>query len=117
YRVNDSTVIRGGIGMAYMPYADNTWLYNYPVRANNAYNNCNSYSSAQYTCSGNINSQPVTFQSGFPAPVPVNIPTSGIYQIDPTNTLLNNQTFVYIPLDYHNPYVYSYNLALQQALP
>ncbi|SDF80243.1 carboxypeptidase regulatory-like domain-containing protein [Terriglobus roseus] len=120
YRVSDNTVVRGGIGMAYMPYADNTWLYNYPVRANNAYTSCgsgSSYLAAQYTCSGNTNSQPVTFQSGFPAPVPVVVPTSGIYQIDPSNSLLNNQTYIYIPQDYHNPYVYSYNFAVQQALP
>lgn len=120
YRVNDGTVVRGGIGMGYMPYADNTWLYNYPVRANNAYTSCgtgSSYLSAQYTCSGNVNSQPVTFQSGFPAPVPVVVPASGVYQIDASNSLLNNQTYIYIPQNYHNPYVYSYNLSLQQALP
>ncbi|AFL90412.1 hypothetical protein Terro_4207 [Terriglobus roseus DSM 18391] len=120
YRVTDQTVVRGGIGMAYMPYADNTWLYNYPVRANNAYTSCgsgSSFLSAQYTCSGNVNSQPVTFQSGFPAPVPVVVPPSGVYQIDASNSLLNNQTYIYIPQDYHNPYVYSYNLSVQQALP
>ena len=121
FRANDKLVIRGGVGMAYMPYADNTWLYNYPVRANNAYTSCgsgSSYLAAQYTCSnGNVSAQPVTFQSGFPAPVPVVVPTSGVYQIDASNSLLNNQTYIYIPQDYHNPYVYSYNLAVQQALP
>lgn len=117
YRVTDGTVLRGGFGMSYVPYQDNTWLYNYPVRANNAYNNCNSYGAAQYTCTGNVSSQPVTFQSGFPAPVPVTIPSTGIYQITSSNSLLNNQSYVYIPLDYHNPYVYSYNLTVQQALP
>ena len=120
FRASDKTVIRGGVGMAYMPYADNTWLYNYPVRANNAYTSCgsgSSYLSAQYSCSGNVNAQPVTFGSGFPAPVPVVVPTSGIYQIDPSNALLNNQSYIYIPLNYHNPYVYSYNLAVQQSLP
>ncbi|MEK6398833.1 MAG: TonB-dependent receptor, partial [Terriglobus sp.] len=120
YRINDKTVVRGGVGMAYMPYADNTWLYNYPVRANNAYTSCgsgSSYLAAQYTCTGNTYSQPVTFQSGFPAPVPVTVPTSGVYQIDPSNSLLNNQTYIYIPQNYHNPYVYSYNVMLQQALP
>ena len=117
YRVNDKTVVRGGVGMAYMPYADNTWLYNYPVRANNSYNSCTTYGSAQYNCNNNTNSQAVTFQSGFPAPVPVTIPTSGVYQIDASNTLLNNQTYIYIPQNYHNPYVYSYNVAVQQSLP
>lgn len=120
YRVNDKTVVRGGIGMAYMPYADNTWLYNYPVRANNAYSSCgsgSSYLAAQYNCNNNTYQQPVTFQGGFPTPVPVVVPTSGVYQIDPTNTLLNNQSYIYIPLNYHNPYVYSYNFMVQQALP
>lgn len=118
YRATDNTVIRGGVGMAYMPYADNTWLYNYPVRANNAYQVCGTaYMAAQYTCANNTYQQPVTFQSGFPAPVPVVVPSSGIYQIDPSNPTLNNQTYIYIPKDYHNSYVYSYNLAVQQALP
>ncbi len=121
YRVNDGTVLRGGVGMSYTPYEDNTWLYNYPVRANNAYGTCGSggsYLATQYSCSnGNVYQQPVTFQSGFPAPVPVAVPASGTYQIDPTNALLNNQSYIYIPLNYHNPYIYSYNLAVQQALP
>lgn len=124
YRVSDATVVRGGVGMAYAPFEDNTWLYNYPVRSNNTYGACSiggnstsqSYTPAQYACTGTYN--PITMSQGFPAPVPVPIPSNGIIQIASSQTdYLNTQAYTYIPLDYKNPYIYSWNLAIQQALP
>ncbi|MGH9583948.1 MAG: carboxypeptidase regulatory-like domain-containing protein, partial [Bryobacteraceae bacterium] len=38
YRLTNSTVIRSGFGISYTPFPDNTYAYNYPVKANNAYN-------------------------------------------------------------------------------
>ena len=46
YRVNEGTVLRGGFGISYTPYPDNSYAYNYPVRSNNAYNPLNSYQPA-----------------------------------------------------------------------
>ena len=37
YRVSDDTVVRGGFGISYTPFPDNTYAYNYPIRANNSY--------------------------------------------------------------------------------
>ena len=36
YRISDETVVRGGFGISYMPFPDNNYAYNYPIRANNA---------------------------------------------------------------------------------
>lgn len=111
YRATEQTVIRGGFGISYTQYPDNSYLYNFPVRSNNAYNPLNSFSPAVLADGVTV----PTFQSGFPAPVPVPIPSSGII---PTNTpqLVASNYFV-VPTDYHNPYVMSWNLAVQQALP
>src|SRR6185312_15180043 len=38
YRITEKTVVRAGFGISYTPYPDNTYAYNYPVRANNGYN-------------------------------------------------------------------------------
>ncbi len=56
-----------------------------------------------------------TFQAGFPAPVAVPIPSNGIIPV--TTPTLVAQNMFYVPLDYKNPYVASWNLAVQQALP
>ena len=110
YRVSEKTVVRGGFGISYTPFEDNTYAYNYPVRANNAYNQINSYSPALLA-----NGSPFTFAGGFPAPVAVTIPSNGI--IPASTPQLLAQSEFYIPLTYHNPYVDSWNVAVQQALP
>lgn len=113
YRVTDNTVVRGGFGMSYMPYADNNYAYNYPVRSNNAYNPTGA---SPYTPAVLANGSTVaTFQAGFPAPVPVPIPANGIIPV--TTATLAAQNLFYVPLDYKNPYVSSWNLTVQQALP
>ena len=37
YRLSEKTVVRWGFGISYTPFEDNTYAYNYPVRANNGY--------------------------------------------------------------------------------
>jgi hypothetical protein len=37
YRLNEKTVIRTGYGLSYIPYPDNRYAYNFPVRQNNAF--------------------------------------------------------------------------------
>lgn len=113
YRLTSKTVVRAGFGISYTPFPDNTYAYNFPVRANNAYNTSptgNGYGPA--VLSDGVT--PATFQAGFPAPVPVAIPSNGI--ITPTGTLASSNFFV-IPLDYKNPYVESWNFAVQRELP
>lgn len=107
YRATDQTVVRGGFGISYNPFEDNTYAYNYPVRANNSFQQLNAYQPALLN-----DGSPATFQAGFPAPVPIPIPASGIINPAPIS-----QAYVVIPKDYHNPYVMSWNLTVQQALP
>jgi len=110
YRATDNTVLRGGFGISFTAYPDNLYAYNYPIRANNSYQPLNSYGPALLS-----NGQPATFQAGFPAPVPVTIPDNGI--IPATTPTLISQAYSVIPLDYRNPYVEAWNVAVQQALP
>jgi hypothetical protein len=110
YRASDKTVVRGGFGISYMPFPDNTYAYNYPVRANNSYQPTGIASS--FTPAVLTNGQPATFQAGFPAPVPIDIPSNGIINPAPIS-----QSYVVIPKNYKNAYVASWNVAVQQALP
>ncbi len=111
YRVTDETVVRGGFGISYTPFPDNTYAYNYPIRANNSYQPAGTSPYTPAVLGDGVT--PATFQAGFPAPVPVVIPSNGII---PANTsLLKAQVYTYIPLNYKNPYAESWNLVVQQA--
>ena len=111
YRLSDDTVVRGGFGMSYTPFPDNTYAYNYPVRANNSYQQVGTSTLTPAILSDGVTV--ATFQAGFPAPVPVVIPSNGII---PANTpLLKSQVYTYIPLNYKNPYAESWNLVVQQG--
>lgn len=109
YRLTQSTVIRAGFGISYTPFPDNKYAYdNYPVKGNNAYNP----TGTGYGPAVLDNGQPATFQAGFPAPTAPVIPSNGII----TNPNPNQQ-YEWIPLDYKNPYVESWNFSVQQSLP
>jgi hypothetical protein len=110
YRLTEKTVVRAGFGTSYTPFEDNTYAYNYPVRANNFYTNVGDGYANTLLAGG----QAATFQQGFPLPVPVTIPSSGM--IPATGSLLSNSEFT-INLNYKNPYVESWNLAVQRSLP
>ena len=103
YRVSEDTVVRGGFGISYTPFEDNTYAYNYPVRANNGYTAANLYTPATLniaTVGCSATQTYFSFACGFPAPVPVTIPSNGI--ITASGSLLAQSEF-YIPLTYHNP--------------
>jgi hypothetical protein len=115
YRLTDKTVIRTGFGISYTPFQDNTYAYNFPVRANNSYNSSSAAGSNGYgpaVMSDGVS--PTTFQAGFPAPVPIVIPSNGL--ITPTGTLASSN-FDVIPTDFKNTYVESWNFAVQRSLP
>ena len=113
YRLSEKTVIRTGFGISYTPFQDNTYAYNFPVRANNAYNTALSGNGYGPAVLGD-GATTASFQAGFPAPVPIVIPSNGI--ITPTGTLASSN-FDVIPLDFKNTYVESWNFAIQRALP
>lgn len=110
YRFTDKTVVRAGFGISYEPFPDNTYAYNFPVKQNNAFQAANSFTPALLP-DGTF----ATFAKGFPAPLIATIPSNGII---PANTpLLINQAYFVIPQSFKNPYVESWNLAVQRALP
>jgi hypothetical protein len=120
YRASANTVIRGGFGISYTPFPDNTYAYNYPIRANNSYQPVGSSAFTPAVLGDGVTV--ATFTAGFPAPVPVTIPSNGIIVLPRTpSSLLAKQliaqVYTYIPLNYKNPYVNSWNVAVQQALP
>ena len=67
YRVRPNTVIRGGFGISYTPFPDNTYAYNYPIRANNSYQPVSSSGFAPAVLGDGTTV--ATFSAGFPAPV------------------------------------------------
>lgn len=108
YRLRESTVVRAGFGISYTPFPDNSYAYNFPVRANNAFNPA----VATYGPAVLPNGQPATFQNGFPALIQPVIPSNGII----TNPTLASNYFV-VNQNFKNPYVESWNLAVQHTLP
>ncbi|HEY1214304.1 MAG TPA: TonB-dependent receptor, partial [Bryobacteraceae bacterium] len=110
YRASSKDVIRAGFGISYEPFADNTYAYNYPVKQNNAFNNLSSFGPAILP-----NGAPATYEQGFPAPIVAPLPSNGLI---PVNTsALKSQSYITIPKNYVDPYVQSWNLTYERALP
>jgi hypothetical protein len=104
YRATSRTVVRAGFGISHTPFQDNNYAFNYPVRQNVSFNSPSSYLPAVRT-DGSI----ATLENGFPPAPVVAIPDNGII----TNPPLSSAWNVVNP-DYKDPYVMSYNVALQQ---
>ncbi len=111
YRVNDRTVVRGGIGVSYVPFVDNSYAYNYPIKTSTNYTNGTTYGPALNPAGGVVN-----LSTGVPATPTANFSSSGtLFETAANGTLgLGN---LYIPLNFKNAYVTSWNAAVQQALP
>lgn len=107
YRLTGSTVIRSGFGVSYAPFPDNTYAYNFPVNQNNTFNPLVAGFGPALLPNGQI----ATFQAGFPPPTPAVIPSNGIITNAP------NQVYQVVNLGFKQPYVESWNFAIQQALP
>jgi hypothetical protein len=113
YRLSPNTVIRTGFGMSYTPFPDNTYAYNYPVRANNTYNTTgfSSYGPAVFP-NGTAAGIPITFGAGLPVIPPIPIPSDGIiHHPDPS------VKYFVIPTDFKNPSNLTWNFAIQRSLP
>lgn len=108
YRLKETTVFRAGFGISYTPFPDNSYAYNFPVRANNQFDPFVTTYGPAVLPSG----QPATFENGFPALIQPSIPANGII----TNPTLASAYFV-VNQNFKNPYVESWNAAIQQSLP
>ncbi len=112
YRINPKTVVRGGYGMSWIPFPDNKYAWdNFPVKQTNSYPNTQTYGQS-VTPGGQF----LSMATGFPALAPATIPDNGIIAAS-TPQLLAQTIASYIPLDYHEGYVQSWNFAFQRQLP
>src|SRR5579859_7024474 len=110
YQLTSKDVVRAGYGISYEPFADNTYAYDFPVKQNNAFNNVSGFGPAILP-----NGTPATFAKGFPAPLVATIPSNGV--IAANTPLLINQSYDVINLHYRDPYIQSWNLTYERALP
>jgi len=102
FRINPETVLRAGFGVSIIPFPDNQYAYNFPVKQNNQFNPINSFASIG------------SLATGFPAPIVFSIPQSGIV---PAIGPLLNQGYNVVPLDLHEGKIYAWNVAVQRQLP
>ena len=102
WRLNNETVLRAGYGGSTIPFPDNRYAFNYPVKQNYAGSAANGFQAAG------------SMAHGFPAPRCVNIPQDGIIPV--TGSLLNS-TYDVIPPGLREGTLHSWNVAVQRQLP
>ncbi len=116
YRWKESTVFRAGFGISYTPFPDNSYAYNFPVRANNAFNPAVASFGPAVLPSG----QTATFENGFPPlSLPV-VPSNGVITSATSAaaaTVLKLSNLFVVNPNFKNPYVESWNAAIQRSLP
>ncbi len=112
YRASESTVVRAGFGVSYVPFVDNSYAYNYPIKTSTDYGSASTYGPAVLSSSSLT---PINLSTGIPTPPTAPISSTGT--ITATGTTLNSLANLYIPLNFKNAYVTSWNVAVQQALP
>jgi Carboxypeptidase regulatory-like domain/TonB dependent receptor len=113
YRASDTIVVRAGFGVSYVPFVDNSYAYNYPIKTSLDYTNVPTYGAAVLS---STNPSAVNFVSGIPPTSAPPISANGTITAT-GNTFLNGLGNLYIPLNFKNAYVTSWNVAVQQALP
>jgi carboxypeptidase family protein/TonB-dependent receptor-like protein len=102
YRLNDKTVARIGYGTTVIPFPDNSYAFNFPVKQNNAFTATNSFLPAG------------SMAAGFPDKIVFNIPANGI--IDGNNPVLKNSSLFAVPFDLREGRLHSWNVAIQRDL-
>ena len=107
YRWNEKTVLRAGFGVSYVPFPDNDYAYNFPIKQNNAFNGNCSFCPAVLP-----GGQIAKLEVGFPPPTTAVIPTNGII---PNADV--NQDYLVVNKNFRESYVESWNFAIQRALP
>ena len=111
YRLTEKTVFRAGFGVSYVPFVDNSYAYNYPIKTSTGYTNTPTYGPALNPVGGVIN-----FTTGIPATPTVTFPSNGVLVESAANGTIGLSNLL-IPLNFKNAYVSSWNAAIEQALP
>jgi hypothetical protein len=103
WRLDEKSVVRAGYGASTIPFPDNRFAFNYPVKQN--YNG---------TAANGAQAQG-SMAAGFPAPALLEIPANGIIPI--AGTALQNATLDVIPTGLTEGTLHSWNVAYQRQLP
>jgi hypothetical protein len=111
YRLSDKTVIRAGFGVSYVPFVDNSYAYNYPIKTSTNYLNTPTYGAALNSTGGVVN-----FVTGIPATPTATFSSDGTLTESAANGTLSLGN-LYIPLNFKNASVASWNVAVERALP
>jgi hypothetical protein len=111
YRFTEKTVIRAGFGISYVPFVDNSYAYNYPIKTSTGYTNTPTYGPALNPVGGVIN-----FVTGIPATPTVTFPSNGALVESAANGTIGLSNLL-IPQNFKNASVDSWNVAVEQALP
>lgn len=118
YRLTEKAVFRGGFGISYEPFTNNQYAFNFPVRQTNS----STQVSGVFVPTWGDNGPIANMAFGFPAPAPVAIPSNGIIALPipgpGVDKMLthSNDAFNIIDKNFRNPYVESWNLAIQRSL-
>ena len=111
YRASNLTVVRAGFGISYVPFVDNTYAYNYPIKTSTFYNNSPTYGAALNPAGGVVN-----LVTGIPITPTAPFDSNGKITESAANGTIGLAN-LYIPLNFKNASVNSWNVAVQQELP
>jgi HSP20 family molecular chaperone IbpA len=103
YRFDEKTVLRAGFGTTIVPFPDNRYAYNFPVKQTNQFNAANSFAPAS------------SMAAGFGAPDFFPIPDTGI--VDASIPQLRNSQLFNVQSDLKEAKLHSWNVAFQRQLP
>jgi hypothetical protein len=111
YRASENTVARAGFGVSYVPFVDNSYAYNYPIKTSTFYNNSPTYGAALNPAGGEVN-----FVTGIPITPTAPFSSGGTITETAANGTIGLAN-LYIPLNFKNASVASWNVAVEQELP
>jgi hypothetical protein len=103
YRFDDKSVLRAGFGTTIVPFPDNRYAYNFPVKQTNQFNAPNGFAPVR------------SMREGFGPPDFFPIPDNGI--VDANIPQLRNAQLFYVQPDLKEAKLHSWNVAYQRMLP
>jgi hypothetical protein len=103
YRFDEKTVLRAGFGTTIVPFPDNRYAYNFPVKQTEQFPAPNSFAPAG------------KMADGFGPPTFFDIPSSGV--VDASIPQLRNAQLFYVQPDLKEAKLHSWNVSFQRKLP
>jgi hypothetical protein len=103
YRIDEKTVLRAGFGTTIVPFPDNRYAYNFPVKQTEVFTAPNGFQPAG------------RMANGFGPPTFFDIPSNGI--VDASIPQLRNAQLFYVQPDLEEAKLHSWNVAFQRELP